>query len=390
MHAGKALSARLRDPLPFRDSPFPGRLPAKPLREMAAGSVVSALSGRCLLQLEDVPATVGEVKQRVQDVLGIRKYKQRIFYEGALQGDYFELATLDQPLRLGLIEVPYAPVEETREDLGDAALQGNVAKLKSLLCLPANPNEGFGDPPLHLAFSCVSSGAMDLLLDALADPNCECQEYVDAVWAGTPLHLVTLAVEGEDDAAHATKILCDARADVNVSDSRGDAPLTLAARYGLWAVVGLLCAAKADLNFAAPERDGDCGNTPLQKAAWRDDVSMVHRLCELRADPNLPDENGITPLGAATIVAGQPRTAMLTLLEYRADVDAGRTSPLSLASACSTPRSGLDAEDRLGARLLLEAGASKEKALARGSSASGTSSSSDTRIPNSSGAQSKS
>ena len=45
---------------------------------------------------------------------------------------------------------------------------------------------------------------------------------------------------------------------------------------------------------------------------------------------------------------------MLTLLEYRADVDAGRTSPLSLA---------MGAEDHLGARLLLEAGASKEKAL---------------------------
>ena len=55
---------------------------------------------------------------------------------------------------------------------------------------------------------------------------------------------------------------------------------------------------RADVDHAAPAGDDDCGNTALQKVAWKGDVNMLQLLLGLGADINRPDEDGWTPLAA--------------------------------------------------------------------------------------------
>ena len=83
---------------------------------------------------------------------------------------------------------------------------------------------------------------------------------------------------------------------------------------------------------------------------------MVELLLEMMADPDLEDDEGFTAMAAATwhCAADDAGKMVRRLLVARANLDAGRTSPLSLA---------MEREDYECSQLLLEAGASKEKAL---------------------------
>ena len=80
------------------------------------------------------------------------------------------------------------------------------------------------------------------------------------------------------------QILCHARADLNAVDGKGDRHFD---------VVRLLVCARANLEHASP--DDDCGNTALQRAAWKGDEEGVRVLLHLGADASLLDQEGTHP-----------------------------------------------------------------------------------------------
>ena len=87
---------------------------------------------------------------------------------------------------------------------------------------------------------------------------------LDIIVDSTPLHL---AVQHQDAAV--VQILLGARASVDAVDGRGGAPITVAARGGNLDAVRQLLSVGASIDFAGREGDDDCGNTALQKAAWK-------------------------------------------------------------------------------------------------------------------------
>ena len=213
-----------------------------------------------------------------------------------------------------------------------------------MLQLPANPDDlsptAVRSPPIFIAARHGDPGAADLLIRAGADPNAPCTCFSvlrNASLDNTPLHT---AVQHPDGAI--VQILCRARADLNAVDGKGDRHFD---------VVRLLACARANLDHASP--DDDCGNTALQRAAWKGDEEGVRVLLHLGANANLPDRGGYSPLGASVWAGGGPATRLL--LAARADVDGGHPSPLALA---------MQKEDRECAQLLLEAGASRAVASA--------------------------
>ena len=247
----------------------------------------------------------------------------------------------------------------------DAIADNDMARLENLLRFPADPTLG-----LEWAAAYAHDEAMKLLLNAPADPNSEPFHYFDHsdnAWSTTALHIAIMEADYDDDlerhsAATVVERLCAAGASVDAVDAEGDTPITVATRWGNVEAVRLLCAARANVDFAAPQGDENCGNTALQKAVWKGDADMVRLLLEMRADLDLEDDDGFTALGGATWVASTEPNAnarlsgmVCSLLAARADVDAGRTTPLALAMEC---------DDYEHAQLLLQAGASKARALA--------------------------
>ncbi len=80
--------------------------------------------------------------------------------------------------------------------------------------------------------------------------------------------------------------------------------------------------------IAEPNKAGPNGRTLLQKAASQDDLNMINLLKESKADFNLADREGYSPLMYAARFAKKPETVAL-LLSYGADVKAKNRFGLS-------------------------------------------------------------
>ena len=339
-------------------------------KRLAAVTVKDAALG-CIHTFTDLPATetAGGLKRALQAKSGTSRFQLRLFFGECEVGDEVSLGSLE-PLLLSLRVVPYVEIFSGSVidfQFKDVISDNDMEELENLLRLPADPKRG-----LEWAAFFAHDEAMELLLDAAADPNYECWHYFEAldnVIPTTALH-IAIAEADEPERHFATNVvaqLCAAGANVNAVDGEGDAPITVATRCGNMEAVRLLCAARADVDFAAPQGDDNCGNTALQKAAWKGDADMVQLLLEMRANPDFEDDDGgLTALGAATWVASDGLNtlgatwvassgAMRNLLAARANVDAGRTSPLALA---------MERHDYESSQLLLQAGASQAKALA--------------------------
>ncbi len=135
----------------------------------------------------------------------------------------------------------------------------------------------------------------------------------------------------------------------NRTDGFGNSPLSIAAHYGQKESVALLLENGASINGLK----GDM--TPLQCAVYSKHPETAAFLLENDADPNIPDENGITALAIAAR-NGDARLVKL-LLDFGANIEQGDEygwRPLHIALR-STLSSG--SERFLTVKTLLEYGA---------------------------------
>ena len=218
-----------------------------------------------------------------------------------------------------------------------AAAGGYLAIVKLLLDHKADVNVKArnGRTPLHAAADFNRLEIVKLLLAHQANPNASASD-------GTPLGL---AVRNRN--AEMVKALIAAGADVNAKgvpvDSNPQAlnagnilvPLAYTARVGDLALARILLQNKADINV-----HDDLGYTPLHSTALAANAEMVKLLLENGADPNIKDKLGNTPL----LVYGQlyePQISEL-LLAHKADVNARNEEGLtSLSVAVEAPNGEL-------------------------------------------------
>ena len=220
-----------------------------------------------------------------------------------------------------------------------AAAGGYLAIVKLLLDHKAEVNVKArnGRTPLHAAADFNRLEIVKLLLAHQANPN---ESASDA----TPLGL---AVRNRN--AEMVKALIAAGADVNAKGVPLDGgnilvPLAYAARVGDLALARILLQNKADINV-----QDDFGYTPLHSTALAANAEMVKLLLENGADPNIKDKLGNTPL----LIYAQLNEIQITelLLARKADVNARNgegLTPLSLA---------VEARNRELTELLLKNGA---------------------------------
>jgi ankyrin repeat protein len=136
-------------------------------------------------------------------------------------------------------------------ELHDAAMKGDVERVRKLLKKGENPNarDEYGYTPLY--------------------------------WA---------AINGHVDVV---RLLLEHGADPNIKNTYGNTPLHWAALYGYVDVVRLLLEHGAD-----PDARNDYGKTPLHEAADRGHLEVVRLLLQHGADPNV-GVGGATPLSFA-------------------------------------------------------------------------------------------
>ena len=255
---------------------------------------VSTLDGSCVLTDDDATSeTAGDVKLALQDRRGVHRFQMRLMLGDRILDDDLNLAALGTPkLRLNLITLPYHEDDASKQALERAIDDGMLEEVRRLLQVPVNPNIrakiGRASTPIFNAVRHGDPTIGELLIEAKADSNAPCG-YLDDLdnFESTPLHI---AVQHPDAAV--VQLLCRASADVNAMDFGGDTPLTSAACEQHHDAVRLLVAARANVDHAAPARPDDCGNTALQKAAWKGDVNMLQLLLGLEQTSTAPTRMG--------------------------------------------------------------------------------------------------
>ena len=189
-----------------------------------------------------------------------------------------------------------------------AAHWGDFPMVDLLLRSGANPRTPnlYGISPLLEACTNGDSAIVEALLKAGADPDAAQPEGETA--------LMTAARTGNPGTV---KILLDRGAHVNAKENwRGQTALMWAVAERHPAVVQLLIARGADVNArsrvfdytALPPKQGSVpmnyprgGFTPLLFAARQDDLASTQALLNARANVNLSDPDGITPLIEAIV-----------------------------------------------------------------------------------------
>ncbi|MBI3552089.1 MAG: ankyrin repeat domain-containing protein [Elusimicrobia bacterium] len=210
------------------------------------------------------------------------------------------------------------------EKLLSAVSSANIAEIRRLVAMGANPNayDGFHATPLSTAVS--SHGDLDVInalfeLGAQVDFKGTC-DY-------TALH--EAARNGRLEAA---RILVAHRATVDAKACLGDTPLNEAAANGKSDVFKYLLGLGADPNASGYE-----GKTPLLHAvrlfiAPKDNEILAALLADSRTNVNAEDEDGMTALKSA-VKAKSLETVKLLLAVPGLDVNnnSGGTTALFLA-----------------------------------------------------------
>lgn len=193
-------------------------------------------------------------------------------------------------------------------DITQAIRSNDLAHLRQLLHSheAANVANGLNATPLHYAALYGSPEAINVLLEAGADPN------VRNSSGATPLVLAAF------DFAR-TRLLVEHGAAVNAATNQGLTPLLVAsAAHGNVATVRYLLDKGADLHTTTKE-----GEDALMRAAGFGDVDMVELLLKRGADPKRSDQSGFTALQNAT---GYPDAARIrTLLQAGSDPNSFNT-----------------------------------------------------------------
>lgn len=255
-------------------------------------------------------------------------------------------------------ERPPAPTPSPRNPSGPmselvlAAQQGNVVKLKELLAV-AGTNVNQVDPDtgrtaLHWAARENRGEIIGLLIEAKADVNAP-----DRTGKGP------LTLAAETGSVDATRRLADAGASVTARDSIGGTPLTWACGLGTAETVKILLDKGADIGvidvngltpliwaagIGKPEtvailleasptldlnvRDGVTGDSALMRAVRSGKLESVRLLINRKADVNLVNKQGYTPLQLAALSGTAEKVKLL--IEANADLNTkdatGRTA----------------------------------------------------------------
>ena len=169
-------------------------------------------------------------------------------------------------------EVPAGP-------LCRAAVEGNIAEVKRLLAAGANPNGRDHELlPLIEAADAGHAEVVQLLLSAGADPRK--LDYMGYTPSSSNLEIVQL--------------LLAAGTPVRSATPTGETGVHLAASARNWELLKFWLGKGLTIN----ERDAG-GYTALHLAAFRGQADRVSQLLKLGADPKIPANNGVRPLGTA-------------------------------------------------------------------------------------------
>jgi ankyrin repeat protein len=188
-----------------------------------------------------------------------------------------------------------------------AAHHGDADLVAKLIAAGAdvNAHNDYGAVPLQEAAANGDGSVVKLLLDAGADVESPTKEGQTALMAA--------ARTGKIDSA---KLLLAKGANANAKETwGGQTALMWATAQGQLDMIDLLIKSGADVNARATERDwdryitaeprikdlADAGLTPLLYAAREGCVECAKRLLAAKAEIDLPDPDGITPLMLALV-----------------------------------------------------------------------------------------
>ncbi|XP_062605610.1 serine/threonine-protein phosphatase 6 regulatory ankyrin repeat subunit A-like [Saccostrea cucullata] len=135
-----------------------------------------------------------------------------------------------------------------------------------------------GRTPLFLAVESNKPALVEILLDS------NCNVNVRGPGQTTPVHMAAKLIHNE-----CLKLLVSHRAKINLRDSCGNTPLIIATKYGNYEALDVLVKAGCNVNIQNKE-----GCSALHYASHQ--AGGVNLLLAAGADPNVRDEDNITPL----------------------------------------------------------------------------------------------
>jgi ankyrin repeat protein len=173
-------------------------------------------------------------------------------------------------------------VDQAHANLADAAMNQDIAALKSLIADGANPDSRgqFETPALHWLVRYDNLDAVRLLLEKDADPN------ITSRYGVTPLGLAIT-----NGNAPMVQLLLANGADANTREHNGQTVLQTAADTGVLESVRLLVEHGARVD----DRDEAFGQTALMFATRAGHPHIARFLLEQGADPNASTDVGETP-----------------------------------------------------------------------------------------------
>eukprot|EP00795_Rhopilema_esculentum_P011628 gene11628-21870_t len=166
------------------------------------------------------------------------------------------------------------------QELRDAAKDGNVPKLESLLA--------------------AKKGSIMSSLRKALDINCQDDN------GNTALHLA--ALNGQREAA---SLLLTNDASANIPETKGNYPLHLAAFNGHHEVADILLNQGPSRADVLQQNSGE--DTPLHLAAQYGHTQVVQTLLQCHADPHMRNKKGETPLDLAAMYGRLPTVQVLIL-----------------------------------------------------------------------------
>eukprot|EP00439_Symbiodinium_sp_Y106_P049289 s1650_g6.t1 len=332
LHFGKQIMRSLR-----QDRKLSEIVLALTAEELQAWASAEGLKGVTVLML----------KQRLQGICGLSRFRQRILARSAVLHDVIHVQA---PGELQLARLPFAEASKPEIAALLLACHEEDARMTSISWTKSSTGT-MGDRGLTALVAATEVGNADiatLLLEANADKN-----LVDSFGA------TALSVACEGRFTQVANVLIEARADVNKAKLQGEAPLLTACRTGVQAIVEVLLRARASVNQV-----NDNGESPLYHAAKQGQWGCARILLEAGAQTDLCSCNGKHSGGTPLFVASSIGSLQIVdlLLRFRADTekatDAGST-PLGQPQG-SLETQGATAKSNTEVKLLLEAGAGKK------------------------------
>ncbi|CAE7273889.1 caiap [Symbiodinium pilosum] len=231
-------------------------------------------------------STVKALKQKVQSIGGLPRFRQRLLHGGTVLKDDFRL---ESPLDLQLVVLNYVAASDAQgNELVGACASGTEAGVEAILDRPQDPNRlsGFGPllvGPLQLASMMGRVDNMRLLLEARAE--------LDGV-SDSPFYsprVTALSGAAEQGRVDAVRLLLAARADAEIrSCGHGRTALWLASYTGRSRVVRLLLEAGAEKEAA-----DNVGMTPLGAACSMGRFRVVRSLLAASASVSARDRDAV-------------------------------------------------------------------------------------------------